>query len=112
LIHPSYIEHLIALERAFHGKSIRAVFADRHLVVVVESDDMFESGSMKAEEDNARAHETADQFAALAQLMLAINQNERGRVQKLETRPQHPGITDYVRKATHRRVGGFGRKGL
>ena len=112
LIHPSYIEHLIALEKSFHGKAIRALFVDQHLVIVVESEDMFESGSMKAEEDNARAQETADQFAALARLMLAINQNERGRVEAINNTPRHPGITDSVREAAPRRAGGFGRKGL
>ncbi|WP_298333213.1 DUF3137 domain-containing protein [uncultured Erythrobacter sp.] len=112
LIHPSYVEHLIALEKAFHGKSIRALFVDQHLVVVVESENMFESGSMKAEEDNRRAQETADQFAALARLIMAINQTERGKAQAIKHEPQHPGISDYAREATPRRVGGFGRKGL
>lgn len=112
LIHPSYIEHLIALEKAFHGKSIRALFVDQHLVVVVESENMFESGSMKAEEDNRRAQETADQFAALARLIMAINQTERGKAAPIMTKPDHPGITEGVREATPRRVGGFGRKGL
>lgn len=112
LIHPSYIEHLIALEKAFHGKSIRALFVDQHLVVVVESDNMFESGSMKAEEDSARAQETADQFAALARLIMAINQTARGKAAPIEVQPTQPGITDYARETAPRRVGGFGRKGL
>ena len=112
LIHPTYIEHLIALEKSFHGKSIRALFVDQHLVIVVESEDMFESGSMNAHEDNRRAQETADQFAALARLIMAINQTERGKVSPLMTKPAHPGITDYAREATPRRAGGFGRKGL
>ena len=67
---------------------------------------------MKAEEDNARAQETADQFAAIARLMLAINQNSRGRSEAVNHTPQHPGISDYAREATPRRAGGFGRKGL
>lgn len=112
LIHPSYIEHLIALEKAFHGKAIRALFVDQHLVIAVESDNMFESGSMKAEEDNSRAQETADQFAALAQLMLAINQTERGVAQGIEMKPKHPGISEHARETTPRRAGGFGRKGF
>ncbi len=40
---------------------------------------MFESGSMDASTDHARAEEAAEHFAALAGLALAINQNERGR---------------------------------
>lgn len=112
LIHPSYIEHLIALEKSFHGKSIRALFVDQHLVLAVESDNMFESGSMKAEDDHAHAQATADQFASLARLMLAINQNKRGKAEAISHEPQYPGITDYARKATPRSAGGFGRKGL
>lgn len=112
LIHPSYIEHLIALERAFCGKALRAVFCEGQLVIAVEGRNMFESGSMKADEDTARAHETADQFAALANLMLAINQNGRGKAEPIKHEPQHPGISDYTRESTPRRAGGFGRKGL
>lgn len=112
LIHPSYIEHLIALEKAFLGRSIRALFVEQHLVLVVESENMFESGSIKAEEDNARAQETADQFAALARLMLAINQNGRGRAETIEMKPAQPGISEYARETTPRATGGFGHKGL
>jgi hypothetical protein len=112
LIHPSYVEHLIALETAFHGKAIRALFTEEQLIIAVEGDDMFESGSMKAEEDQARAHETAQQFGALARLMLSINQSERGKVEAIDMKPSHPGISDYARESTPRRAGGFGRKGL
>jgi len=94
LIHPSYVEHLIALERAFHGKAVRTLFTGGELVIAVEGENMFESGSMKAEEDQARADETARQFSALAQLMLAINQSERGKSEAIDLQPSHPGISD------------------
>lgn len=112
LIHPSYIEHLIALEKSFQGKSIRALFVDQQMIIVVESKDMFESGSIKAEEDNRRAQETANQFASLAQLMLAINQNDRGRTQDMISEPAPPKISDHARESAPRSAGGFGRKGL
>ena len=80
LVHPSYVEHLLALERAFHGDAVRAIFTHGQVVAVVQSGDLFESGSMKPSEDLRRAEEAADQFATLAKLALAINQNERGRV--------------------------------
>ncbi|MEP0390900.1 MAG: DUF3137 domain-containing protein [Erythrobacter sp.] len=112
LIHPSYVEHLIALEKAFQGKSIRALFVDQHLVVVVESENMFESGSMKAEEDNRRAQKTADQLSALARLIMAINQTDRGKVEPINLKPQHPGISEHTRESAPRAAGGFGRKGL
>ncbi len=80
LIHPSYVEHLLALERAFDGDAVRALFSEGEVVIAVESGNMFESGSMKASEDRARVEEAARQFGALAGLAKAINQNERGRV--------------------------------
>ncbi|TRD10121.1 DUF3137 domain-containing protein [Erythrobacter insulae] len=88
LVHPSYIEHLIALEKAFHGEAVRALFTRGSVVIAVESQDLFESGSLDAEGDEARVAEAAAQFEALAGLALAINQNERGRVlQNVERDP-------------------------
>jgi hypothetical protein len=80
LVHPSYVEHLLALERAFHGDAVRAVFTSQSVVIAVESGDLFESGSLDADEDHERVAEAAEQFSALASLALAINQNDRGRV--------------------------------
>lgn len=79
LVHPSYVEHLLALETAFKGDAVRALFQSGQVIAAVESGDLFESGSMKPSEDLRRAKEAADQFATLARLALAINQNERGR---------------------------------
>lgn len=79
LIHPSYVEHLLALESAFNGDEVRALFSKDEVILAVESGNLFESGSMDAGEDHARVAEAAEQFAALAKLALAINQNERGR---------------------------------
>ncbi|WP_416831590.1 MAG: DUF3137 domain-containing protein [Erythrobacter sp.] len=80
LIHPSYVEHLLALEQAFHGDAVRAIFTRGEVILAVESGDLFESGSMNADEDHARVAEAAQQFGAMAGLALAINQNERGRL--------------------------------
>jgi hypothetical protein len=79
LIHPSYVEHLLALERAFHGDAVRALFVRGEVIVAVQSGDLFESGSMKAEDDARLVAQAAEQFGAMARLALAINQNERGR---------------------------------
>ncbi len=81
LIHPSYVEHLLALERAFHGDEVRALFSRGEVILAVESGNLFESGSMNAGEDETRVAEAADQFGAMARLALAINQNERGRAE-------------------------------
>lgn len=80
LVHPSYVEHLLAVEAAFQGDAVRALFSRGSVVIAVESKDLFESGSLDAEGDEARVAEAAGQFEALAGLALAINQNERGRV--------------------------------
>ncbi|MDP5104259.1 MAG: DUF3137 domain-containing protein, partial [Erythrobacter sp.] len=80
LVHPGYVEHLLQLETAFGAKELRALFRRGEVIIAVEGSDMFETGSMDASSDRARAEEAAQQFAALAGLALAINQNERGRV--------------------------------
>jgi len=82
LVHPSYIEHLLTLEKAFHGDAVRALFQQGKVVIAVESGDLFESGSLNAEDDRERVAEAAEQFGAMAGLALAINQNERGRVMR------------------------------
>ncbi len=79
LVHPSYVEHLLQLESAFGAKELRALFAGGQVIIAAEGGNMFESGSMDASTDHARAQEAAEHFAALAGLALAINQNERGR---------------------------------
>lgn len=79
LVHPTYVEHLIALERAFDGDAVRALFSKGEVVIAVQSKDLFESGSMDPSQDRINAETTAKQFSALAKLALAINQNDRGR---------------------------------
>ncbi len=112
LMHPSYIEHLLELERVFGGDAVRAVFSAGEVVIVVQSGDLFESGSMDADEDREKAARTAGQFAAMARLALAINQNERGRALNSPAHDKAPSITDNARDSTPRSSGGFGRKGL
>lgn len=125
LVHPAYVEHLVALEKAFRGKAVRALFAKGEVILAVEQrENLFESGSMDEAKDRLLAEETADQFAALARLALSINQNERGRVLAKErarepqaTTQAPPSLPDPVREdvaqlAKRRAAGGFGRKGL
>ena len=91
LVHPVYVEHLLRLERAFGGKELRALFTGGEVILAVEGRDMFESGSLDASSDHARVAEASEQFAALASLALAINQNERGRVQNTDPLPDNFG---------------------
>lgn len=80
LVHPSYVEHLLRLESAFEAQELRALFIRGEVIIAVEADNMFESGSMNPADDQANARRAARQFSALAGLALAINQNDRGRV--------------------------------
>lgn len=116
LAHPAYIEHLLHLERAFDGKAVRALFYKGEVIIAVESGNMFESGAIDADGDERRARETAEQFAALAALAMALNQNDRGRAGPIQGpqdardlgAPMMPGSPG-SQAAPHR---GFGRKGL
>lgn len=110
IVHPSYVEHLLALESAFEGKAVRALFKGGEVVLAVESGNLFESGSMNPAEDRARVAQAAEQFGAMARLAIAINQNQRGRAGSVEAAPLQstsPPIT-----TAQPRAGGFGRKGL
>jgi hypothetical protein len=77
LVHPVYVERVLAVEQAFHGKDVRTLFSGGELVIVIESDDMFESGSMQASEDRARVQRCVDQFMTLVGLCEALNEPER-----------------------------------
>ncbi|MEM8725844.1 MAG: DUF3137 domain-containing protein [Pseudomonadota bacterium] len=113
LVHPSYVEHLVALERAFKGEAVRALFLRGEVIIAVESGDLFESGHIDASGDQERAEEAAEQFAALAKLALAFNQSERGRVVG-QTGPYDARDLGAESVLAPKRAagGGFGRKGL
>lgn len=77
LVHPDYAERLIAVEQAYAGENIRALFHDGDLLLVLESGDMFESGSLDADRDRALLERTINQFTALAELAARLNERER-----------------------------------
>lgn len=113
IVHPSFVEHLLAIETAFKGDAVRAIFKDESVVIAVESGDLFESGSLDSAGDAARAEEAADQFASLAKLALAINQTERGEAmgQAGPSDARNLGRPAGL-SANKSASGGFGRKGL
>lgn len=78
LVHPEYVERLMAVQHAFAGKAIRTLFSSGMLVIVVETQNMFESGSIDASDDRARIARTIDQFTSLAELAETLNEPERG----------------------------------
>ena len=78
LVHPEYVERLMAVQQAFAGENIRTLFTGGELLMVVESGNMFESGSLDAADDRSRIVRTIEQFASLADLAQSLNEPERG----------------------------------
>jgi hypothetical protein len=74
IVHPAYVERLIALEKAYQGEDIRTLFHQGDLVVALKARNMFESGSIEASDDRARIVQTIDQFARLAELAAVLNE--------------------------------------
>jgi hypothetical protein len=79
LVHPEYIERLIALEQAYGGQDVTALFTGGELVIAIKSGNMFESGSIDPTEDRAKLERTIEQFRTLADLALALNRIDQAR---------------------------------
>ncbi|RIV84531.1 DUF3137 domain-containing protein [Aurantiacibacter zhengii] len=77
LVHPTYIERLIALENAFRGKDIKTLFKDGELTIVLKSENMFESGSLDHNRDREMVETCVSQFMAMADLCAQLNEVER-----------------------------------
>ncbi len=77
LVHPVYIERLIALEREFAGDNLAAIFHGGDMIITIETENMFESASMDAEQDRTGLTRTIAQFAEVARLMTALNERPR-----------------------------------
>ncbi len=78
LVHPEYIERLKAVEQAFAGDKIRALFSEGQLLILLESGNLFESGSLEASDDRRLLELTIDQFGTLAELAARLNERPRG----------------------------------
>ena len=77
LVHPEYVERLTALETAFGGDNMRALFKDGSLLVVLENGNQFESGSLDSADDRDRVATSIAQFGALAELATRLNEKPR-----------------------------------
>lgn len=77
LLHPAFCERLMEVESAFRGRNMRLAFAHGRVVVVIETDDLFESGGIDAEGDDARFASTIDQLGSLIDLTQALNERAR-----------------------------------
>lgn len=73
LMHPEYIERLLAMEQALGGKDSSVLFSGGSMVMAIKSGNMFESGSLDHTEDGHMVRQTIDQFAKLADLALTLN---------------------------------------
>jgi hypothetical protein len=77
LVHPEYVERLMAVEAAYEGKNIRALFSQGALIIVIESGNLFESGSLEASQDRRQLEKSIDQFWSLAELAEKLNERPR-----------------------------------
>ena len=77
LVHPDYVQRLIAVESAFAGEKLRALFHDGELLILLESGNLFESGSLDASEDRQRLEQSIAQFGVLADLAEKLNERAR-----------------------------------
>ncbi len=77
LVHPAYIERLIALENAFQGKDIKTLFKDGELTIVLKAENMFESGAIDHTRDREMVETCVNQFMAMADLCAQLNEMER-----------------------------------
>lgn len=77
IAHPEYLERLLAVETAFAGEDIRALFHQGDLLITLKTGDLFESGSLDASDDRTLLSRAIEQFAALAELALRLNEKPR-----------------------------------
>lgn len=77
LVHPVYVERLIALEESFRGDDIRALFVEGRIIVVINAPDLFESGSIDASEDRGLVERTVSQFGRMTDLAETLNEPAR-----------------------------------
>lgn len=78
LVHPVFMERLIALETAYKGKQLRCAFEAGDLLLAVEAPDRFEIGDLfQPLADPARARRIVDDIAEVMKLMDAVLTAER-----------------------------------
>jgi hypothetical protein len=77
LVHPDYVERLVAIESAFDGENLRALFCGGLLLVVLEGENRFESGSLEASDDERLVDQTIAQFDSLTDLAQRLNERPR-----------------------------------
>jgi Protein of unknown function (DUF3137) len=77
LVHPEYVERLLAIETAFAGEKVRALFIEGQMLILLESGDLFESGGLDADKDRFLLEKTIEQFGTLADVAVQLNERPR-----------------------------------
>lgn len=77
IVHPEYVERLLAVESAFAGEDIRALFHQGDLLITLKTGDLFESGTLDAGRDRAMVDQVIAQYGALADLATTLNERAR-----------------------------------
>ncbi|MFM5906750.1 MAG: DUF3137 domain-containing protein [Novosphingobium sp.] len=77
LVHPEYVERLMAVEQAFAGEKIRALFIEGRMIILLESGDLFESGGLEAGRDRELLQSCISQFGTLADMAVQLNERPR-----------------------------------
>lgn len=77
IVHPEYMERIVAVETAFAGQDVRALFHQGDLLLTIKTGDLFESGSLDAGDDRALLERTIAQFGSLADLANTLNERAR-----------------------------------
>ncbi len=73
ILTPDFMQKLVDLERAFHGKKLRCAFAAGEMVICVEGANLFEPGSMFTPmDDPARIRELLEDFSTLFHLVDSV----------------------------------------
>lgn len=79
LIHPVFMERLLALESQFKGKNLRGAFVDGDLLIAVEGGDKFEIGTMFAKlDDIERARNVVRDITEIMRVIDAVLTAEQG----------------------------------
>jgi len=77
IVHPEYMERIVAVETAFAGQDVRALFHEGDLLLTIKTGDLFESGSLDAGDDRALLEQSIAQFGSLADLAGKLNERAR-----------------------------------
>lgn len=77
IVHPEYMERIVAVETAFAGQDVRALFHQGDLLLTIKTGDLFESGSLDAGDDRVLLERTIAQFGSLADLANSLNERAR-----------------------------------